>query len=84
MNSKVSGVRRLDMPSSPGQEDLLDDEEESVTGNVNIAHKDATQLAKEREEQARKVKRKFQAIREKLAQSQSRYSRIAPDRRSRP
>jgi len=82
MDSKRSGVRRMDMPEAPKHPELLEDDEKSVTGSVNIAQQDATKLEKEREEQVRKVKRKFQALREKLAST--RYSKVTPDRRSRP
>ena len=64
-------------------QDLLEDDEESVTGQVDIAQKDAVKLVEERDRKSLAIKRKLQALREKLAQTQ--YRQIAPaGRRSRP
>lgn len=71
-----------DEQAKPSAAELLEDDEESVTGSVNIAQKNAVQLAEEREKKSAAVKRKFQALREKLAET--RYRHVAPGRRSRP
>lgn len=50
-------------------EELLEDDEESVTGVVNVAHQNADTLTKDVDAQREKLNSRMQTLREKLSNS---------------
>ena len=71
MGLEEKRIERAAAPPSPRPPapDLLEDDEEGVTGVVNVAHQNADTLTKDVDAQREKLTSSMQTLREKLSNS---------------
>lgn len=69
MEGKDQGTARESKPVLPMPRQLMEDDEEGVTGVVHVAHKNAVALAKDVDVERARIAARMEALRDKLSNS---------------